>query len=230
MTKTHIQIEFAFVWIFRNFFISKRFCNIKSILQQLNEIDNYAKIWKNVKNTQSIQTYICLNVSQFFCIEIVSQLQKNWLIKYLKLHTMRKRRIRKICNNVYWFKQNSKNFNAKTKKCNKNIYTNQICFYFDISTFFVYEIFFLNFETNSSFSFESILKNSKINKKYTYKWIMFLFSHFRIFQLSLISSLNNQTIVNKFANFFKFFFRNRINQNEFFKWSIICNYIWNAFA
>ena len=67
MSKIHIQMKHALIWIFRNFFISKRFCNIKSILQQLNEIDNHAKVWNNVENTQSIQTYICLNVSQFFC-------------------------------------------------------------------------------------------------------------------------------------------------------------------
>ena len=59
---------------------------------------------------------------------------------------------------------------------------------------------------------------------------MLLLSYFRIFQLSLISSSSNQTIVNKFANFLNFFFRNRINQDEFFEWSIVCDHIWNAFA
>ena len=108
----------------------------------------------------------------------------------------------------------------KRENVKKNIHTNQIRFRFDISTFFVYEEFFSCFETNSSFSFESILKNSKINRKYTYNWIMFLFWHFRIFQLSLISSFDNRTIVDKFANFLCMFFSSKFNQSKWTCWIV----------
>ena len=74
--------------------------------------NQFAKIWEINKNTHSTRTCICLNISQLFCIETISQLQENRSIKSSKLYTMRKRRIRKIFNNVWWFKQISKCFNV----------------------------------------------------------------------------------------------------------------------
>ena len=47
---------------------------------------------------------------------------------------------------------------------------------------------------------------------------MFLFSYFRIFQLSLILSSSNQAIVNKFANCLIFF--SKLNQSKWIFWMI----------
>ena len=210
MSKIHTRIEHQFVWMFQISFTSKRLRNIKSTLQQLNEIDNFAKIWKIARNTQSTRSCIDLHVSQLFCIEKIMRVRENRPIKCSELHTMRKRQIREVCNSVCWFKQSSKNFSAKTRKCDENIHTNQICFRFDISTLFAHEEFSCS-ETNSSFSLESILKSSEINRKYTYKWVMFLPLHFRILQSSWISSSSNRTIVDKLASFWRFLLRNRTN-------------------
>ena len=158
----YIQIEHESVWIFQNFFTSKRLRNIKSILQQLNEIDSSAKTWKITRDTQSIWACVCLNVSQFFCIQIVSSFQKSRSIRNSKLHTMRKRQIREVFNNVCWFKQSSKSCNAKTRKCDENIHTNQICFRFDISTIFIFEKFY-SISSFFSLDFLCFLLQDRIN-------------------------------------------------------------------
>ena len=75
LTRTHTQIESQFVWISRNSSTSKRLRNIKSILQQLNEVDNHVRVWRNAEDTHSIRACICLNVLQLFCIETISQSQ-----------------------------------------------------------------------------------------------------------------------------------------------------------
>ena len=178
MSKTHIQTRHALIWISRNFFISKRLCNIKSILRQLNEIDNHAKIWKNVENISSIQTYICLNVSQLFCIETMSQLQKNRSIKKSKLHTMRKRQIRNVFNNIWWFKRNSKYFNAKTKKCDENIHTNQSCFCFYIFAFFNYCWF--HHQAIERSSINSRIFYDFFSKSNQSKWIFWIVNSLRL--------------------------------------------------
>ena len=152
MTRTHTQIESAFVWISRNSFTSKRLRDIKSILQQLNEIDNHATTWRNAENTRSIRVCICLNVSQLFCIETNSQLQsitkhsRNRSIRSSKLQIMRKCQIREIFNKIWWSKQISKCFSFRLSLRNQlslqyyrrntsDTHTNWTCNCFDIFAF-----------------------------------------------------------------------------------------------